>query len=72
MSFALNLAEKNLLPDWLIRIGIRKLLKDRIFEICSDSYENQQKNKIPLPVSPATTCPIPGTKNEATPARVGS
>lgn len=46
MSFALNLAEKNLLPDWLIRIGIRKLLKDRIFEICSDSYENQQKNKI--------------------------
>ena len=46
MSFALNLAEKNLLPDWLIRIGIRKLLKDRIVEICSDSYENQQKNKI--------------------------
>ena len=46
MSFALNLAEKNLLPDWLIRIGIRKLLKDRIFEICSNSYENQQKNKI--------------------------
>ena len=46
MSFALNLAEKNLLPDWLIRIGIRKLLKDRIVEICSDSYENQQRNKI--------------------------
>ena len=46
MSFALKLAEKNLVPDWLIRIGIRSLLKDRLTEICSDSPENLQKHKI--------------------------
>ena len=46
MSFALKLAEKNLVPDWLIRIGIRSLLKDRLTEICSDRPENLQKHKI--------------------------
>ena len=46
MSFALKLAEKNLVPDWLIRIGIRSLLKDRLTEIYSDSPENLQKHKI--------------------------
>ncbi len=28
-----SLLEKNLLPDWLIRIGIRRLLRQRLREI---------------------------------------
>jgi cyclopropane-fatty-acyl-phospholipid synthase len=46
MSLALKLAEQSLLPDWLIRIGIRSLLKDRLTEIFSDNPENLQKHKI--------------------------
>lgn len=46
MSLSLKLAEKKLIPDWLIRIGIRNLLKDRIAEISLDNPENLQKHKI--------------------------
>ena len=46
MPSALKLAENKIIPDWLIRIGIRNLLKDRITEICSGNAENQQKQKI--------------------------
>lgn len=46
MSLALQLAEKNLIPDWLIRKGIKELLKDRINELNSGNLESQQRKKI--------------------------
>jgi cyclopropane-fatty-acyl-phospholipid synthase len=46
MSFSLQLAEKSLIPDWLIRAGIRKLLKDRIKEINTGNLEDRNQKKI--------------------------
>ena len=36
-----HLLEKNLLPDWLIRVGIRRLLRQRLREIDAPSAEAQ-------------------------------
>ena len=36
-----SLLEKDLLPDWLIRIGIRRLLRQRLREIAAPSPEAQ-------------------------------
>lgn len=46
MSFSLKLAEKSLLPDSIIRFGIRQLLKDRIAEIRQGNCETQADKKI--------------------------
>ncbi|MEY4916565.1 MAG: Cyclopropane-fatty-acyl-phospholipid synthase [Verrucomicrobiota bacterium] len=43
-----RLLEKNLLPDWLIRIGIRRLLRERLREENRGSAEAQQKNLLAL------------------------
>ena len=32
ISRAITLAEKNFFPDWLIRLGIRKLMKEKLSE----------------------------------------
>lgn len=42
--FALQLAEKGLLPDSLIRSGIRKLCHDRLREIADNDCERTQSN----------------------------
>ena len=46
MSLSLKLAEKSLLPDLIIRFGIRQLLKDRIAEIKQGNAETQANQKI--------------------------
>jgi cyclopropane-fatty-acyl-phospholipid synthase len=43
-----RLLEKNLLPDWLIRIGIRRLLRERLREENQGSAEAQQKHLLKL------------------------
>ncbi len=42
------LLEKNLLPDWLIRIGIRRLLRERLREENQGSAEAQQTHLLKL------------------------
>ena len=60
ISRAITLAEKNYLPDWLIRVGIRRLMKEKLKEQAriyeSDSYNQKQDwvhsmNKSPLAFS---------------------
>ncbi len=41
-----NLLEKDIIPDFLIRIGIRKLLRERLAEENKGSKEEQQKHLI--------------------------
>ncbi len=43
-----RLLEKNLLPDWLIRIGIRRLLRERLNEENRGSVEAQQLHLLQL------------------------
>jgi cyclopropane-fatty-acyl-phospholipid synthase len=43
-----RLLEKNLLPDWLLRIGIRRLLRERLREENRGSAEAQQKHLLAL------------------------
>ena len=43
-----KLLEKNLLPDWLIRIGIRRLLRERLREENRGSADAQQKHLLTL------------------------
>jgi cyclopropane-fatty-acyl-phospholipid synthase len=43
-----RLLEKNLLPDWLIRIGIRRLLRERLREENQGSAEAQQAHLLKL------------------------
>lgn len=40
--------------------------------VMAEDKTDPAMNRIPRPVSPADIYPNPGTKNEATPARVGS
>ena len=42
------LLEKNLLPDWLIRIGIRRLLRERLREENKGNAHNQQAHLLKL------------------------
>ena len=42
VPLSLNLLERNLLPDWLIRIGIRRLLAQRLQDEDQGSQEPQQ------------------------------
>lgn len=42
ISWSLNLLERDLLPDWLVRIGIRRLLRQRLREEDKGSPELQQ------------------------------
>ena len=40
--FLLNLAERGLLPDWLIRVGIRRLLAKRIRYVTREDVAEQE------------------------------
>lgn len=42
------LLEKNVLPDWVIRLGIRRLLRQRLHEEDQGSAENQQAHLLKL------------------------
>ena len=46
ISFLITLAEKKLIPDFLIRQGIRILLKKRIQSLVSNNSEKNIQNKI--------------------------
>jgi cyclopropane-fatty-acyl-phospholipid synthase len=41
MTSAITLAEQKLLPDFMIRIGIRNLLKQRLLDECANDVEQQ-------------------------------
>jgi cyclopropane-fatty-acyl-phospholipid synthase len=45
IKFFLHLAEKSILPDHLIRFGIRQLLKKRLAELYKGTVEKQQEKK---------------------------
>jgi len=45
LSWSMRLLERNLLPDSLVRLGIRRLLKARLAEERQDSAEAQQNLK---------------------------
>ena len=47
-SLALNLLERDLLPDFLIRFGIRRLLTERLREERKDNAEAQQAHLMRL------------------------
>jgi cyclopropane-fatty-acyl-phospholipid synthase len=48
MSLSLRLLERGLLPDFLIRFGIRRLLKERLREEHKESLEAQQQHLMKL------------------------
>ena len=48
LSFSMRLLERNLVPDWLIRRGIRKLLAERLREENMGDPEEQQKRLMDL------------------------
>ncbi|HKM85178.1 MAG TPA: cyclopropane-fatty-acyl-phospholipid synthase family protein [Terriglobales bacterium] len=48
VSWSLNLLERDLLPDWLVRIGIRRLLSQRLREEDKGSPELQQAHLMRL------------------------
>jgi cyclopropane-fatty-acyl-phospholipid synthase len=48
MSWSMRLLERNLLPDFLIRFGIRRQLKARLAEELEDSLESQQRRLMKL------------------------
>ena len=52
-----TLLEKNLLPDWLIRIGIRRLLRQRLQEENQGNIVDQQAHLLKL-VAELKQCPI--------------
>ena len=41
----IDLAERGLLPDWLIRIGIRRLLATRLIKERLDDVESQRESQ---------------------------
>ena len=47
-SFSMRLLERNLVPDWLIRRGIRQLLAQRLREEDMGNPEAQQKRLMDL------------------------
>ncbi len=48
ISWSLNLLERDLLPDWLVRVGIRRLLAQRLREEDKGSPELQQAHLMRL------------------------
>ncbi|GAC1301565.1 MAG: cyclopropane-fatty-acyl-phospholipid synthase family protein [Steroidobacteraceae bacterium] len=48
LSWSMHLLERNLLPDALVRFGIRRLLKARLAEEQQDSLEAQQRHLMKL------------------------
>src|SRR5271156_5785499 len=48
MSWSMRLLERNLLPDFLVRLGIRQLLKARLLEERQGSLEAQQRHLMKL------------------------
>lgn len=42
LSWSLRLLERDLLPDWLVRFGIRRLLRERLIEEDRGDPEAQQ------------------------------
>jgi cyclopropane-fatty-acyl-phospholipid synthase len=48
VSWSLNLLERDLLPDWLVRVGIRRLLYERLREEDKGSPELQQAHLMQL------------------------
>ena len=48
MSWSMRLLERNLLPDFLVRFGIRRLLKARLAEEDRGSLEEQQRHLMKL------------------------
>ena len=44
LSWSMRLLERNLLPDHIVRFGIRRLLKARLAEECRGSLEAQQQH----------------------------
>jgi cyclopropane-fatty-acyl-phospholipid synthase len=48
VSWSLNLLERDLLPDWLVRVGIRRLLSQRLREEDKGSPELQQAHLMRL------------------------
>ena len=64
-----SLLEKNLLPDWLIRIGIRRLLAQRIREETEPTPERQRARLVKmveelktLPIAIETTAAAPKSR----------
>ena len=48
VPWSLNLLERDLLPDWLVRVGIRRLLSQRLREENKGSPELQQAHLMRL------------------------
>lgn len=48
MQFAENLLERNAAPDWLTRIGIRRLLADRLAGEARATIEEDMRNKMSM------------------------
>jgi cyclopropane-fatty-acyl-phospholipid synthase len=48
MSWSMRLLERGLLPDFLVRFGIRRLLQARLLEERQDSAEAQQRHLMKL------------------------
>ncbi len=48
LSWSMRLLERDLLPDFLVRFGIRRLLRARLAEECQGSLEAQQRHLMKL------------------------
>ena len=46
IKLLIQLAEKNLLPDFLLRFGIRHLLKKRLASLIDQNQDTNKQNKI--------------------------
>ncbi len=62
----IDAAERGLLPDWTIRIGIRQLLKKRLANVAAGDCEDQQRTKSKLvdQFSLGPVAPLPEKANE--------
>jgi len=65
-ALALNLTEQNLLPDFIVRHGIRRLLHERLYRLSKDNCEirSEVTDAFVRDMCIATIAPVPEKANE--------
>ena len=66
MKQLIRLTEKGLIPDFLVRLGIKKLLRERLFGLCLDNCEKQLhlQNQFLTKFSESNIAEVPDKANE--------
>ena len=66
MKQLIRLTEKGLIPDFLVRLGIQKLLRERLSELCLDNCERQLhlQNQFLTTLAESNIAEVPDKANE--------